>query len=231
MADGVPVHGPSYRLVPSRFPPIGAFDDVGSPDDLAAVMELEGWTNDRLVEARLNRLPRSQWVHGRPNASIVMAAFLHGAPEGNRFSGPELNAWYASLAERTAIAEVAHHLRRQTINEGRQSGRMTFRSYGARLDGADYADIRGRQTERPDLYDRRSFVRSQVFGERQRQGGRDGIIYDSLRHAAGVNVVCFVPTKVREVAQRDHFEIQVHADRNRRPIAIRLSAPVSGTRY
>jgi len=223
MPDGVTVDEPTCRLIPSQFPPVGAFDDVSSPDDLQAVMELEGWTNERLVEARLNRLPRSQWVFGRPNASIVMAAFLHGAPNGNRFSGPALNAWYASLSLKTAIAEVAHHLRRQTVNEGQRSGKMTFRSYGARLEGDGYFDIRDQQANKPDIYNRRSFEQSQVFGEQQRSAGYDGVIYDSLRHSTGVNVVCFVPTRIIDVVQQDHFEVQVHADSGRKPIVIRLS--------
>lgn len=223
MPDGVSVRDPTFRLIPSRFPPVGAFDNVSSPGDLAAVMELAEWTNDRLVHARLNRLPRRQWVFGRANASIVMAAFLHGPPDGNRFSSPDLNAWYASLSQKTAIAEVAHHLRRQMINEGRQSAKMTFRSYGARLDGEDTIDIRGRQSDRADLYDRRSFDQSQIFGEEQRAAGRDGIVYDSLRHSGGINVVCFFPTKVLDVEQQDHFEVQVFADANRKPLSIRLS--------
>jgi hypothetical protein len=51
-------------------------------------MELVGWTNDRLVAERIARLPENEWVYGVPNASIVMAAFLHVAPGGMRFNGP-----------------------------------------------------------------------------------------------------------------------------------------------
>ena len=54
--------------------------------------ELAGWTKDRLVADRLDRLPRSRSVHGRPNANIIMATFLHPAPEGMRFNGPVLGA-------------------------------------------------------------------------------------------------------------------------------------------
>jgi hypothetical protein len=43
-------------------------------------MDLVGWTNDRLVVDRIARLPQTEWVYGVPNASIVMAAFLHVAP-------------------------------------------------------------------------------------------------------------------------------------------------------
>jgi hypothetical protein len=41
-------------------------------------MELEGWTNDRLVPERLARLNKTEWAYGIPNASVVMASFLHG---------------------------------------------------------------------------------------------------------------------------------------------------------
>ena len=74
-----PAPDPTVRLVPSRFPPIGLLDTVATAADLAAVMDLEGWTNDRLVRDRVARLPTDEWVFGRPNASVVMAAFLHAA--------------------------------------------------------------------------------------------------------------------------------------------------------
>ena len=83
---------PAHRLIPSQFPPIGLLDTVATAADLAAVMELVGWTNDRLVADRISRIPPTEWVSGVPNASIVMAAFLHVAPGGMRFNGPELGA-------------------------------------------------------------------------------------------------------------------------------------------
>ena len=65
----VPVH----RLIPSQFPPITLFDTVATAADLKPVMELAGWTNDRLVAERIKRLPQNEWVYGRSNSSIVMA--------------------------------------------------------------------------------------------------------------------------------------------------------------
>ena len=47
----------TWRMIPSRFPPIQTFETVSSPDDLEAVMDLEGWTNDRLVVERLRGRP------------------------------------------------------------------------------------------------------------------------------------------------------------------------------
>lgn len=203
-----PAPRPTYRLIPSRFPPVGLFDTVATAADLPAVMELAGWTNDRLVPERLARLPASEWVFGRPNSSIVMAAFLHAAPGGGRFSGPELGAWYAAADLVTAAAEVAHHLRREAVATGVPEVSRLFRAYVAGLEGR-YVDIRGE--DRPDLYAAESYVAGQAFGEAQRAAGRDGILYDSVRRRSGVNAVTYRPSKIIDVMQADHFEIRVAA--------------------
>jgi hypothetical protein len=218
-----PAPQPSHRLIPSRFPPIGLFDTVATAADLTAVMELAGWTNDRLVAERIDRLPRAEWVYGRPNASIVMAAFLHASPAGGRFSGPDLGAWYASGDVATAAAEVGHHLRREAMARGVPGMRRTFRGYTARLAG-EYLDLRGQAAARPDLYAPDSHEAAQAFGEAMRAAGEAGLLYESLRWAGGVNVVAYRPSKVLDVAQSDHFEITATVAPRR--IAVRrLAAP------
>ncbi|MGO8101609.1 RES family NAD+ phosphorylase [Rhizobium leguminosarum] len=201
---------PSYRLIPSQFPPIGLFETVTRAADLQAVMELVGWTNDRLVADRIQRLPEDQWVYGVANASIVMAAFLHVAPGGMRFNGPELGAWYAADDLRTAAAEVGHHLRREAVARGVATMARTYRSYVATLFG-EYLDIRGEQTLRPDAYDGTSYAASQVLGEEVRSSGGAGILYDSVRLRSGVAIVAHRPRNIRDVVQADHFEITVSA--------------------
>lgn len=203
----VAITNPTFRLIPSRFPPIALFEAVSSPEDLEAVIELEGWTNDRLVAERVARLPRDEWVYGTDNASIVMASFLHAAPSGLRFSGPELGAWYASMAVNTAILEVSHHLRREAHRSGMPEMRTQYRTYSATLDGF-YEDIRGQQVERSELYAPADYAAAQAFGETVRGSG-DGIVYDSLRHSGGVNVVAYRPRKILQVTQCEHYELTV----------------------
>ncbi|MBN9983066.1 RES family NAD+ phosphorylase [Rhizobium laguerreae] len=201
---------PSYRLIPSQFPPIGLFETVTRAADLEAVMELVGWTNDRLVADRIQRLPEDQWVYGVANASIVMAAFLHVAPGGMRFNGPDLGAWYAADDLKTAAAEVGHHLRREAVARGVATMARTYRSYSATLFG-DYLDIRGEQALRPDVYDGTSYAASQVLGEEVRSSGGAGILYDSVRLRGGVAIVAHRPRNIQSVVQADHFEITVSA--------------------
>lgn len=213
---------PCHRLIPSQFPPIGLFDTVTTPADLSAVMELAGWTNDRLVAERLGRLPRTEWVHGRANASVVMAAFLHVAPGGMRFNGPDLGAWYAAAELATAVAEVGHHLRREASARGLARTSRRYRAYACSLAGS-YLDIRGEQALRPDIYAPDSYSASQILGEGLRAAGGAGVIYDSVRHAGGVNIAALRPRNVTDVAQADHYEITVEVAA-RRITAARLSA-------
>jgi hypothetical protein len=218
-----PAPHPSFRLIPSRFPPIGLFDTVATAADLELAMELAGWTNDRLVAERAARLPREDWVHSRPNASIVMASFLHVPPGGNRFNGPDLGAWYAAAALPTAAAEVAHHLRREAVATGAPMMRRQFRTYQARLDGR-FLDIRGQRVARPKAYDPLSYTASQVFGETVRSGGGTGILWESLRHVGGNCVVSYRPRAILDIVQTDHWEITVMARLPRIEVR-RLAAP------
>jgi hypothetical protein len=205
MATAV-LDGPTYRLIPSRYPPLSAFESVTSADDLEAVMELEGWTNDRLVAERAARLSKAEWVFGVPNASVIMTSFLHGGLTSLRFTSADLNGWYASFARRTAIAEVAHHLRREAVNMRVPSLTLQYRTYSAKLIGA-YEDIRDMAATRPELYRADDYAASQTFGETIRAAGGDGIVYDSVRHVGGVNAVALRPKNVRDVVMGSHYEI------------------------
>jgi hypothetical protein len=201
---------PAHRLIPSQFPPLGLFDTVATAADLAIAMELAGWTNDRLIADRLARLPQAEWVYGVPNASIVMAAFLHVAPGGMRFNGPELGAWYASDELRTAAAEVGHHLRRETFARGKPSMTRTYRAYATTLLG-NYLDIRGQQTARAEIYASDHYDAAQKLGEQVRASGGAGLLYSSLRRRSGTNIVAHRPRNITDIVQTDHFEITVMA--------------------
>jgi hypothetical protein len=199
-------HAPerTYRLIPSRFQPIDAFETVMGPRDLERVLDLEGWTNDRLVAPRLRRLPTSEWVYGRADASLVMAAFLHGAPQRIRFAGPKLGAWYSASALETSVLEIVGGIRREIALEQK---REELREYIAPLEGT-FVEMRG---TRPDLQDpdATNYPVSQIFGRSVRAGPHDGIAYDSVRHAGGVTWVSYRPTRIHDVLQARHIRLVV----------------------
>jgi hypothetical protein len=140
----------------------------------------------------------------------VMAAFLHVAPGGMRFNGPELGAWYAADDIRTAAAEVGHHLRRETVARNVIAMTRTYRAYAATLLG-DHLDIRSPQSMRADVYASDRYDASQKLGEEVRASGGAGLLYDSLRRRTGVNVVAHRPRNIMDILQTDHFEITILA--------------------
>lgn len=198
----------TFRLIPTQYPPIQAFDDVASEADLEIVMALEGWTNDRLVKHRLQRLPKEDWVFGISNSSVIMAAFLHAPVNGLRFNNGDLGAWYCSAHLKTAIAEVATHLRREARNSNLNEIRSKYRSYDTKLQGK-YLDIRNQQSLLPALYQKDNWYQSQLFGEEQRASNNDGIFYSSVRYEGGSNIVVFKPKLIEEVTVANSFDIIV----------------------
>lgn len=187
------------------------FDRVGgTPSDIQAAYELEMLTNDRLHVALecLHELPETEWVIGDPNASIVMAAFLHADEAGGRFTDGTLGAWYCSFDLQTAIREtVFHHARRLSHSVAGYYQTIQMRELRADVQ-AEFDDLRGKQEELPALYSPTSYAESQPYGVALRRGGANGICYDSVRHAGGVNLAIFRPRLVQHVTQGDHFQYE-----------------------
>ena len=94
----------THRLIASRYPAVGIFEELVSPGDAAAALELELLTGDQARPERL--LPKEKIVYGVPGATLINAAFVYTSPSGGRFNRPVLGAWYCALALETAIREV-----------------------------------------------------------------------------------------------------------------------------
>jgi RES domain-containing protein len=203
----------THRLIASRYPTVGAFDDLTTDrDELEIAFLLESATNDRLaaLSRRLRLLPKSEILQGA-GATMVMAAFLHADEAGGRFTDGRLGAWYAALDVETAIAETVHHSsRRLRLSQGAFPSNIQMRELVAHID-CELADLRGLRTERADLYDPDDYGASRAFGiglRWPREGaGANGVVYDSVRHAGGINVCIYRPSLIAlPVVQADHYE-------------------------
>ena len=203
----------THRLIASRFPPVGVFDDLSADkDDLAMAFLLESATNDRLslLSRLLPLLPASEIVQG-PGATMAMAAFLHADEAGGRFTGGRLGAWYASFDVETAIAETVHHsTRRLRLSERAFPNNIQMRELVAGID-CDLVDIRGQKEKHPALYKPDDHRAGKIFGIGLRWPasgqGENGIVYDSVRRAGGTNVCVYRPSLiVLPVTQADHYE-------------------------
>jgi hypothetical protein len=196
---------PCFRIIPSRFPPVGLFDAVADPGDLEAVFRIEAMTNDRLREEAgdLALVPPEDRVAG-PGTTPIMAAFTHLNPEGDRFTDGSYGVFYASLTIETAIAETSYHRVRflQATDEPAQE--LDMRVYSVDLK-AELHDIRGMRESHPALYHPTSYTMSQELAGRLRAEGSDGIVYQSVRDEGGECVGVFRPRLLTNCRQERHL--------------------------
>lgn len=197
----------THRLVPSRHPATGILDTIAAPADLAQVIELMGWTDDR-ISAELgviHTIPQADWVTGRPHATVIMAAFCHPRPGGARFTDGERGAWYAGFTLATALAETIHHRTRELSEIGVFETRVEMRQYLADFD-ATFHDVRGDNAGFAALHDPASYAAAQGLGTRLRSDGSNGILYRSVRHAGGECIACYRPPLVGNLRAGGRFE-------------------------
>jgi hypothetical protein len=195
---------PSYRIVPSRFPPVGLFDRVANPADLEAVYAVEALTNPRLRQeaGEISLLPPEERVSG-PGTTPIMAAFTHLNPMGSRFSDGTYGVYYAGESLDTAIAETRYHREKFLLATSEPSIDLDMRAYLTDVRAALH-DIRGRN-DLEMIYDPHSYVESQKLGLTLKLGNSWGLIYDSVRRSGGTCAGVFRPRALSNCRQGQHL--------------------------
>lgn len=202
----------TFRLVPSRFPPISLFERVAHAADLDVVFAIEGLTNPRLRQeaGEISLVPPDERISG-PGSSAVMAAFTHLNPYGSRFTPGTYGVYYAAKALPTAVREVSHHQAHflAATREGPIS--IDMRCYRAAVKQPLH-DIRGAQDRLAHVYARDDYAASQRFGAALREAGSWGVVYDSVRDAGGECVGIFRPRALAHAVQGEHVALQWNGD-------------------
>ena len=196
---------PSWRIIPSRFPPIDLFERVSDAADLDAVLALESLTNDRVRAevGQLDLIPPEDRLAG-PGTSAIMAAFTHLNPDGSRFSDGNYGVYYAGNTLETSIAETRYHREQFMLATDQPPMELDMRVYLTDLD-AHLHDIRGLRDALPAIYAADDYSASQALGRRLRDQNSWGIAYDSVRHGGGECVGVFRPPALRNCRQERHL--------------------------
>ena len=193
----------THRLIPSRH--ITKHRSVltrltDDADELNALLELEGATNDRILgEAGvLPGITVHELVFGLSYSHIVNAAFTHASPLGSRFNGAERGAWYAAFSRETSDKEVAYHKMKE-LQEIKWQEKETFTYVDFLTDfRGKFHDIRD-DPNFENCLNPNSYSDSQRLARELLQAGSAGIVYPSVRHQVGTCIVCFRPALVNNV--------------------------------
>jgi RES domain-containing protein len=200
----------THRLIPS------AYDDetvlnrlTTDSDDLSALFELAGATNERL-QGEAGLLPGitvRELVFGVSYSHIVNAAFTHARPSGSRFNGPERGAWYAGFSLDTAGIEVAFH-KSEELREIDWQEKETFLYVDFLADfRGEFHDIRG-DSRFAKCLDPSSYTASQKLAQELLENESAGVVYPSVRHRGGTCIACFRPALVNNVRKEGQVSVE-----------------------
>jgi hypothetical protein len=201
---------PGYRIVSSRFPPVGVFDAIADPADIPALHELESLTNPRVREefGAIALVPAHRRISG-PGTTPIMAAFTHLNPEGSRFTPGTFGVYYCARQQQTAVAETVFHKQAFLRRTNEPPCVLDMRCYVGDVDSRVH-DIRGAY---PELHAPDSYVASQRFAVELRAAGSNGIVYDSVRAPGGTCLAAFHPDVLKPVHQGPHFQYHWNGER------------------
>ncbi|MEK6245025.1 MAG: RES family NAD+ phosphorylase [Pseudomonadota bacterium] len=195
---------PCYRMISSRFPPVGVYDRVANPEDLEAVFAVENLTNPRLRQeaGELSLVPAEDRLSGEATTPI-MAAFTHLNPDGSRFSDGTYGVFYAGRSLDTAIAETRYQRERFLSRTKEEPIEIEMRTYLTDLNG-DLHDIRARR-DLAAVYDSNYYAAGQVLGRELKAANSWGVVYDSVRDPGGECAGVFRPPVLSNCVQGPHF--------------------------
>ncbi|WP_085340674.1 RES family NAD+ phosphorylase [Aquidulcibacter paucihalophilus] len=197
----------AVRIIRSSFPPIDLFEDIADPEDWALLISAEQKTNPRLMASigNLDLVPPARRVGGT-GASYLMAPFTHISPDRpSRFSDGSYGVLYVAAHFETALFETIHHHGRFLARTGEAPGWTSqFREIVLSVD-ADLHDLRLGEPEHASALDPNSYVGSQTLAATLRAAGSDGIVYPSVRHAAGTCAGLFYPDCASNPVQGRHL--------------------------
>jgi hypothetical protein len=190
----------TFRLIPSRYPPIDLFERIADPSDWEVIAHIEGLTNDRLRDqiGDISIVAVNERIAGQ-GASPIMAAFTHvGFP--SRFTDGSFGVYYASDCFEGALREVLHHTREFLARTSEPRTHVDLRTYIGRID-ADLHDIRGGWQL---AHDPTSYAHAQALAVQLRIAGSNGIVFDSVRYAPAANLAIFRPLVLAAPSGKPH---------------------------
>lgn len=193
----------TYRIIPTRYPPIALFERVADPEDWEALVEIESLTNPRIRDeiGEISLVSARDRVSGE-GACWVMAAFTHvGFP--SRFTDGSYGVYYAARTVVCAVEETAFHWGKFYAATSEPPCTLDMRVLQARID-ASLHDIRGAPRGLKRVYDPDDYGASQSFAAQLRGRSSNGLAYDSVRHD-GHCAALFIPRAIKEMPRGDRF--------------------------
>ncbi len=195
---------PSFRIIASKFPPLGIFERVAEPGEWDDLLLLEAMTDPSvgLMIAHLQRMPEVERYKGNLAGRIMAPFVILDQTTGGRFNNSSLGAYYACKSLETAIHETVFHAEKFLVN-GKVAETQNLDQLVISADIAgEFHDVRGMQLQLKDVYASHDYLSSQSFAvELKIENQSNGIAYSSLRHKKGECIAVFTPSLIKNAVE------------------------------
>jgi len=203
----------SFRIIPTRYPPIALFERIADPADWDDLLEIESLTNDRIRDevGEIRLVAPEERVSG-PGATWVMGTFTHiGRP--TRFSDGSYGVYYAARTLDASIAESAYHAARFFSATAEPAAEMTMRVLVGGIDAVLH-DLRRSRLRFRTVFALDDYSAAQALARELHASGSNGIVYPGVRLAGSECVAAFRPRVVRPMP-RHEGHLRYHWDGTR----------------
>ncbi|MCJ2086730.1 RES domain-containing protein [Methylobacterium sp. E-005] len=213
----VPWKGTTYRLIPSRFPPVAVYDGLVSPDRLEALAAVEDLTNPRLrSQVRIAKVAGEDPASSTRLQNWNLAPFAYGNPEGSTFFDEERPCLEVAADPQTALAvSVARRERFLARTEEAPVG-LDMRMFKTPVEGR-FLDLLAYDAERLQ-------AQARILGGRL-PDDVDGILFHPVERPSAMAISVVTGVALGRTLQTSHFRYMWDGSR----IALLYAFDAAGT--
>lgn len=194
---------PSWRIIPSRFPPIDLFERIAPQTDWALLNDVETLTNDRVrLEEGKAALVRLEDRQTGPGSSLIMAPFSHPDPNGDHFSDGTFGISYAHQTFEGALARAIKNREDFLRKTNQKPISLQMRVLNTDINGKLH-DLRGKAAN-----DVRDITAARDLCRALRAEGSYGLIYEDPSPEIGITIAALRPTILKNCRQERHLTLK-----------------------
>jgi len=201
----VPWKGETFRLIPSRFPPVSVYEGLVANDRMDALVDIENLTNPRLQsQARIASMENKDPKTSARLQNWNLAPFAYGHPEGSTFFDVDRPCLEVAADRQTALAiSVAKRQRFLACTSEGPIG-LDMRMFKTPLSGR-FVDLRHLSAEK---------VRDsgRDFGK-SIEADVDGVLFHPIERPSATAISVLNGSVLEQTLQAVHYRYQWNGER------------------
>lgn len=201
----VPWKGETFRLIPSRFPPVSVYEGLVANDRMDALVDIENLTNPRLQsQARIASMENKDPKTSARLQNWNLAPFAYGHPEGSIFFDADRPCLEVAADRQTALAiSVAKRQRFLACTSEGPIG-LDMRMFKTPLSGR-FVDLRHLSAEKV-----RDIGRD--FGK-SIEADVDGVLFHPIERPSATAISVLNGSILEQTLQAVHYRYQWNGER------------------